>query len=44
MKAGELEKREDHVHLHLDHIDSKIIDEKLPGIAESAKKLSQVSM
>ena len=33
-------KEKDHVHLHLDHIDSKVIDEKLPGIAESAKTFS----
>ena len=27
----------DHVHLHLEHLDEKIINEKLPGIAETAK-------
>ena len=27
----------DHVHLHIDHIDSKIIESRLPGIAESVE-------
>ncbi|MEC9206274.1 MAG: succinate dehydrogenase flavoprotein subunit [Pseudomonadota bacterium] len=27
----------DHAHLHLEHLDEKIINEKLPGIAETAK-------
>ena len=27
----------DHAHLHLEHLDSQIITEKLPGIAETAK-------
>jgi len=28
-------KNKDHVHLHIDHIDSKIIETRLPGISES---------
>jgi succinate dehydrogenase / fumarate reductase flavoprotein subunit len=28
-------KNKDHVHLHIDHIDSKIIESRLPGISES---------
>ena len=30
-------KNKDHVHLHIDHIDSKIIESRLPGIAESVE-------
>jgi len=30
-----LGKNKDHVHLHIDHIDSKIIETRLPGISES---------
>ena len=37
-------KEKDHVHLHLDHLDSKVINEKLPGIAESAKTFSGVDV
>ena len=37
-------KEKDHVHLHLDHIDPKVIDERLPGIAESAKTFSGVDV
>ena len=29
----------DHAHLHLEHLDAATINEKLPGIAETAKYL-----
>ena len=32
-------KNKDHIKLHLDHLDSNVIDERLPGIAEAAKLL-----
>ena len=31
-------------HLHLDHLDPKVIDDRLPGIAESAKTFSGVDV
>jgi len=34
----------DHVYLHLDHIDSKILEERLPGISESAKIFAGVDV
>ena len=34
----------DHVYLHLDHLDSKILEERLPGISESAKVFSDVDV
>ena len=37
-------KEKDHVHLHLDHLDPKVIDDRLPGIAESAKTFSGVDV
>ena len=37
-------KNKDHVHLHLDHIDPKIIEKRLPGIAESAKTFCEVDV
>jgi succinate dehydrogenase / fumarate reductase, flavoprotein subunit len=30
-------KHKDHIHLHLEHLDPKILHERLPGISESAK-------
>ena len=27
----------DHIHLNLSHLDNKVLEEKLPGITESAK-------
>jgi succinate dehydrogenase / fumarate reductase, flavoprotein subunit len=30
-------KKKDHIYLHLDHLDPKILHERLPGISESAK-------
>ena len=32
------------MHLHLDHLDPKVIDDRLPGIAESAKTFSGVDV
>ncbi len=37
-------KEKDHVHLHLDHLDPKIIEEKLPGIAESSRLFANVDV
>src|SRR6187549_1208578 len=34
----------DHIHLHLDHLDPKILHERLPGISESAKIFSGVDV
>jgi succinate dehydrogenase / fumarate reductase flavoprotein subunit len=36
--------RKDHIHLHLDHIDPKILAERLPGITETAKTFSGVDL
>jgi len=37
-------KNKDYVNLHLDHIDPKIIEKRLPGIAESAKTFCEVDV
>ena len=37
-------KNKDHVNLHLDHLDPKVIEERLPGIAESAKTFCEVDV
>jgi len=37
-------KEADHIHLHLDHLDPAIIQERLPGIAESAKIFAGVDV
>ena len=37
-------KNKDHINLHLDHIDKKVIDEKLPGISEAAKTFANVDV
>ncbi len=34
----------DHIYLHLDHIDSKILAERLPGITETAKVFAGVDL
>ncbi|MFN7176984.1 MAG: succinate dehydrogenase flavoprotein subunit [Thermaurantiacus sp.] len=34
----------DHIHLHLDHIDAKILAERLPGISETAKVFAGVDV
>ena len=36
--------KKDHIFLHLDHIDAKILHERLPGIAESAKIFAGVDL
>ena len=37
-------KNKDHINLHLDHLDSKVIDERLPGISEAAKTFANVDV
>jgi succinate dehydrogenase / fumarate reductase flavoprotein subunit len=37
-------KKKDHIHLHLDHLDPKILHERLPGISESAKIFAGVDV
>ena len=37
-------KNKDHINLHLDHLDSSIIEERLPGIAEAAKTFANVDV
>jgi succinate dehydrogenase / fumarate reductase, flavoprotein subunit len=37
-------KHKDHVHLHLEHLGSAVIDERLPGIRETAKVFSGVDV
>ena len=37
-------KHKDHIHLHLDHLDPKILHERLPGISESAKIFAGVDI
>jgi len=34
----------DHIHLHLDHLDPKVLAERLPGITESARVFSGVDV
>jgi len=34
----------DHIKLHLDHLDSKVIEERLPGIADAAKTFADVDV
>ena len=34
----------DHIHLHLDHLDPKVLAERLPGITESAKVFAGVDL
>ncbi len=34
----------DHIHLHLDHLDPKILAERLPGITESAKIFAGIDL
>ncbi len=36
--------RKDHIHLHLDHLDPKILAERLPGITETAKIFADVDL
>ena len=37
-------KNKDHIYLHLDHLDLKILHERLPGISESAKIFAGVDV
>jgi succinate dehydrogenase / fumarate reductase flavoprotein subunit len=37
-------KNKDHIYLHLDHLDPKILQERLPGISESAKIFAGVDL
>src|ERR1044072_7498367 len=37
-------KKKDHIYLHLDHLDPKIIHERLPGIAETARIFAGVDV
>jgi succinate dehydrogenase / fumarate reductase flavoprotein subunit len=37
-------KHKDHVHLHLEHLGTEVIDERLPGIAETAKIFAGVDV
>jgi succinate dehydrogenase / fumarate reductase flavoprotein subunit len=37
-------KNKDHIYLHLDHLDPKILHERLPGISESAKIFAGVDL
>ena len=37
-------KNADHIHLHLDHLDPKILHERLPGISESAQIFAGVDL
>jgi len=37
-------KQRDHIFLHLDHLDSKVIEDRLPGISEAAKTFANVDV
>jgi succinate dehydrogenase / fumarate reductase flavoprotein subunit len=37
-------KKKDHIFLHLDHLDPKVLSERLPGISESAKIFANVDV
>ena len=37
-------KEQDHVHLHIDHLDPKVIEERLPGISEASKLFANVDV
>ncbi|WOH51026.1 succinate dehydrogenase flavoprotein subunit [Bradyrhizobium sp. sBnM-33] len=37
-------KKKDHIYLHLDHLDPKVLQERLPGISESAKIFANVDV
>ena len=36
--------KKDHIHLHLDHLDPKVLAERLPGISETAKVFAGVDV
>src|SRR6267143_5357796 len=37
-------KQKDHIHLHLDHLDPKVLHERLPGISETARIFAGVDV
>ena len=37
-------KDKDHIYLHLDHLDKKVINERLPGISEAAKTFANIDV
>jgi len=37
-------KKKDHIYLHLDHLDPKVLHERLPGISESARIFANVDV
>src|SRR5947207_12758559 len=37
-------KKKDHIYLHLDHLDPKVLNERLPGISESARIFANVDV
>src|SRR6202044_2004237 len=37
-------KNNDHIHLHLDHLDPKVLHERLPGISDSARIFAGVDL
>jgi succinate dehydrogenase / fumarate reductase, flavoprotein subunit len=37
-------KEKDHIYLHLDHLDQKVINERLPGISEAAKTFANIDV
>tara|TARA_B100001964_G_scaffold119289_1_gene132707 strand:- start:575 stop:1438 length:864 start_codon:yes stop_codon:yes gene_type:complete len=37
-------KEKDHVHLHLSHLDKKVIEDRLPGIAEASRLFANVDV
>ncbi len=37
-------KNKDHINLHLDHLDKKVIEERLPGISDAAKTFANVDV
>ena len=37
-------KNKDHIYLHLDHLDPKVLHERLPGISESARIFANVDV
>ncbi len=37
-------KDKDHIYLHLDHLDKKVIEERLPGISDAAKTFANIDV
>ena len=44
MEGRGVGENKDHIYLHLDHLDKKILEERLPGISESAKIFAGVDV